>query len=122
MADELTVSAAFEFVKGNLESIGRSITDLEIDVSGSRFIHNVQQFGTTEEAISKGELATLGWAFFKNLDVTNFAQILTATSGVAFAKMLAGEFAFFRFGSGISAPFGIADTAACYVEYVIFET
>lgn len=122
MADEITYSASLSYTKGNVVAFSRAITGLGIDVSGSRFIHHTQQIGTSEEAIDIGELASLGVAVFKNLDASNFIQLKTATSGTLMVKLLPGEMWPFRFGSGITAPFAIADTAACYMEYVIWET
>ena len=44
-----------------------------------------------------------------------------ATGGTKCVKLLAGEVAMFRFGSGVTAPYIIADTAACQVEYIIIS-
>jgi hypothetical protein len=83
------------------------------------YVHTV---GTSEEALKLPEQAgTLGYCFLHNLDATNYVQVRTATSGTAFIKMLAGEFCLFRFGSGVTAPYIIANSAACKVRVVILE-
>ena len=41
--------------------------------------------------------------------------------GAAFLMILPGEMWAFRFGTGVTAPFAIADTAPVYLEYVLWE-
>ena len=87
-----------------------------------KFIGCKQNIGTSEEAITLGEVTSPGWAFFINRDETNFIELRVATGGAKFAKLKPGEFAFLRLGSGAQAPYAIADTAACQLEYKIFMT
>lgn len=121
MADEIKITARIEFAKGNVDTIIRKVERLGIDVTGSRYFAHTQQIGTSEEALQKGELASLGYAWFKNLDATNFVSIRAATGAGNAIKLNPGECAVFRFGSGATAPYAIADTAAVYLEYLIVE-
>ena len=123
MANELTVSASLSFVKGNT-NVSMSKNGLQVTVSGSQYIRNVQSINhAAEEAIQMGELASLtpGYSFWRNNDSTNFVELRPATSVADFAKMKAGEIALFRFADGMTAPYGQADTAAVEVEYIIVE-
>ena len=121
MSQEIAYNLNLVYAKGSVEGIPIDVTNNTIDVAGSRFVHQVQLIGTAEEAISLGELASLGVAAFKNLDETNYIEIRVATGGVKFLKLLPGEVWPCRLGSGVTAPFAIANTAACYLEYWIFE-
>lgn len=87
-----------------------------------QFIHAKQSIGTSEEAIVLGENTSPGWAFFINRDSTNYVELRVATGGAKFTKLKPGEFCLLRLGSGAQAPFAIADTAACVLEYLICST
>lgn len=74
----------------------------------------------SHEALPVVDVGTAGWAFFKNLDSTNYVEIGTDATGtfVPFLKLLAGE------SSGpirlaTSAPYAKANTAAVKLEYAI---
>lgn len=119
MANEITLNAnlAYEDSEGADETL--SIVDKLSNITTKVYQKSKQNIGITEEAIKLGELATLGYAIFINRDSTNFIELRVATAGIKFCKLLPGEAAMFRFGSGISAPFAIADTAPCQLEYMI---
>ena len=92
-----------------------------VSVATEAIARMTQNIGTSEEALNLGNIATLGYIYIKNLDETNFVQLRTATSGTYFCKLKPGEIAVFRFGSGVTAPYAIADTAACDVEYFLIS-
>ena len=56
-----------------------------------------------------------------NLDVTNYIDILTGAGGVAFARLLPGETALFRFNPAITAPFWQAHTATVRANIFIVD-
>lgn len=118
MANELTVSANLAFAKNNA-SVAFGGTGILKTVAGDRYIRTIQSIGITEEAIGKGELGTLGYGCFRNLDVTNFITIRAATALATGIKLEPGDFAVFRLGG--NAPFAIADTGACLMEYLMVE-
>jgi len=123
MANAISLTAAAVLTHDGVEVLNKAIaSDLEFTVSGDGLIWHSQQIGTSEEAIDLGGLSTLGWAFFINVDPTNFIELRTGTGGTKFAKLQAnGGFALLRLGSGITAPYAIADTAACWMRYAIVE-
>lgn len=122
MADELNISFIARYNDGTtLEDVIKAsfLPDLSTLKKTGRVVHAV---GTSEEAMLLGEVTSLGYCAIINYGPTNFVQIRTATSGTAMVKIPAGEGAIFRFGSGVTAPFIVADTAGCTVEYCIYST
>lgn len=125
MANEVTLTApslAYADSEGADEIL--TLAEKQASVSSKKYIKAKQSIGfAAEEAINLGEVTAPGWAFFINRDTTNFIELRVATSGAKFAKLLAGEPAGpFRLGSGAQAPYAIADTAACVLEYMIINT
>ena len=119
MADEITLDCSLLYEKNGVR-ITPPLGQLSIDVAGNELVHQVQLIGITEEAIYMGsDVGTPGIAVFKNLDPTNFISIRRATGEGNFLKILPGEHAVLRLVA--AAPFAIADTAACRMEYWIFE-
>ncbi len=119
MANELTLTAALEYADSEGANIGLMVRDLIVSVATKKYVLMKQNIGIVEEALKLGEITSLGFVLFVNRDITNFVELRVATSGTKFCKMLAGEPALLRFGSGITAPFAIADTAACQLEYLM---
>lgn len=118
MANELTLSASFRYVKNGITQT-RSLSD-SVTVTGNEFAHNVQAIGTTAEAISVGDVGTAGYCVFVNTDSTNFVEIGRDDTGTfrAVVKLKPGEFSIFRAGVAL---YGKADTASCNVECWVFE-
>ena len=122
MANEINVSGKLNFSDTEKADETLSITALLASVVTLKYIKHKQSIGTSEEAITLGEVTSPGWAIFINRDPTNFIELRVATAGAKFAKLKPGEFAVLRLGSGAQAPFAIADTAACQMEYLIAMT
>ena len=121
MANEITLTAALKFLKGDTDT-SFSKSGLLIDVAGTDYVRMTQQVGVSEEALDLGGLSTLGYILMFNLDSTNFVEIRPATGVADMIKILAGECALFRMADGVTAPFVIADTAIVQVEYLMIET
>lgn len=120
MANELTLACSLGYKDSESADLKLAIAELLMNVSTKKFVYAKQNIGITEEAIGLGEVTSLGMALFINRDTTNFISIKTATGGTIFARLQPSNgFAAFRFGSGVTAPFAIADTAACQMEYII---
>jgi len=100
-----------------------AVSNLSISVSGKNYVEGTMAVPTTAggTVIPLGSLTGLGWGIFWNHDGTNYVDILPATSGVSIVRMLPGEPAVFRFGSGITAPAALAHTAVVLMEYLIIE-
>ena len=76
---------------------------------------------TTAAAIPLGGLTGLGTIAIVNRDPTNFITILTGTGGVVMAKLNPGKAMLLPTGSGVTAPFWLADTATCLAEILFLE-
>lgn len=95
---------------------GQSITQDGIGASGG-----IQIIGTTEETVSVGDVSTLGWAFFQNLDATNYVEIgPDATGMVAFIRLEPGESCALRLTPGITIK-AQANTAPVKLRCLILE-
>lgn len=119
MANELTLTAVLDYVDSESASLGLLVRELSVSIATKKYVMMKQNIGTSEEALKLGEITSLGWALFINRDTTNYIELRVATGGTKFCQLLAGEPALFRFGSGITAPYAIANTAACQLEYLL---
>lgn len=86
------------------------------------FVYEKMSITTSEVALKLGTLSALGWFIGINRDPTNYIELRVATAGTKFAKLSAGEVALFKFGSGVTAPYAIANTGACQMEYLLLNT
>lgn len=122
MANELVVS--FSAAYDDAESVAEEeiVAALAITMGLKKMLKQRQSFGfASEGAINLGNLTTLGFLFFKNLDPTNFVTVKVATSGAIFAKLFPGQFLWVPCGSGMTAPYAQADTAACDCLVMVFN-
>ncbi len=122
MANEITLNASLAYEDSEDADVLMDVVDKLATVSVKRYVKGKQSIGTSEEAINLGDLSAPGYALFRNRDETNFINLKVATAGAIFAKLLPGEIALLRLGSGAQAPYAIADTAACQLEYLIVNT
>lgn len=120
MASELKITINLEYAKGNA-SVSKQVNNLGIDVSGTVVASGVQAVGTSEEALGLNGATTGGYLYMKNLDDTNFLELRSGTGATDVVKLKAGEAALFRLSGDSSAPFVIADTAECDLEYVLLS-
>jgi hypothetical protein len=125
MANEITVNVTLQVAKGALaaESLGLSA---KFTFAGVNIIKKTMSIPTTAggTVLDVSGLSGLGMGVYKNLDSTNYLDLMTGTtgaSGVAFARLLALECAYFRWTAAITAPAALANTAAVELEYMILE-
>lgn len=120
MASEITLNATLQYSDsdGTIDAI--QVADKLVTVATKIIARHKQSVGfTVAVALNLGPVVSLGFIMVKNLDATNFVNVLTGTAGVIFAKIKPGECLLFRAGSGVIAPFIQADTAAVVVEVLI---
>lgn len=122
MANSLTVGGSLKYAGNNI-NIAVAVQSLVVSVAGNGLESLASvTVPTTAGAIPLGTVASPGgWLFVLNKDVTNFMTILTGTGGIAFAKLLPGEFCLLRLAPGLTAPFWKADTATVQAELEIFD-
>ena len=116
MADEISMNGSFALANGSL-TVEKSADDL-ITQTTAKYHAGVQNIGTSEEALVLGDVTTPGLCYFENLDATNYLTIGETTNN-DIIKLKPGEFCFVRLG--ITAPYAIANTAACDLNYIILE-
>lgn len=123
MSNEISLAAALQYADTELASIGLLLpVGLQKSVATKRYIYDKMSVPITEVVIPLGSVTSLGYYLFINRDPTNFIELRVATSGVKFARLDAVNGpAFGKFGSGITAPFAIADTGSCQMEYLIIS-
>jgi hypothetical protein len=119
MANEAQVTAILTFAKGNIAQFQRGTSAQNVNVSGTKFIHNVMTVPTTKTALALGSVGTPGYCYMRNQDSTNFVTIYPDNTGNAVIKLKAGECAVFRLGT--TTPYALADTASVALEYYIVE-
>jgi len=117
MSNEISLSGSLRFVK---EAANESLDyKCKADFEGTKFIKYIAAVGTTEEAIDLGDIGTPGYMMVINRDPTNFVSIRSGTGAANLIKVRPGKFALFEIAS--AAPFIIADTESCHVEFLIIE-
>lgn len=115
----VTVSAALEWLDSLDVNDALSVARVVASVATETFHRGKQLITTSVVAINLGGISAPAWCIFVNKDTTNYIELLTSTSGTVFGKLLAGEPAMLRLGSGAQAPAAQANTASCYLHYLI---
>lgn len=121
MANELQVSVGMRFIKGST-NVQLNFLNQLFTVSGTDYVEGTQSIGTSEEALNLGDCAAGGYLIIKNTDPTNFVTLRAGTGVVDTIKLKPGRVACFPLDpTDASAPYLIADTAACVVQYLVVE-
>lgn len=120
MADEITVSLRMRVNNGFLIH-EESTSNQLVSMTGLVASGGVQNIGTNPEAIVVNDVATAGYAFFRNTGPTNYIDLGTGTgtSFVAFSRLKAGESGCIRLGT--NAPTARANVAAVNLQYYILS-
>lgn len=120
MADEFTLNINGQINKSPMFELLQGA--YSIDVSAIGLASGIQVVGTSAEAVVTTDVSTFGWAFFQNMDATNFLLIGPDNGGtmIDFVKLKPGEPAVLRLKPGITIK-AKADTLACKMLYKIFE-
>jgi hypothetical protein len=121
MSNELTINCSLVYNKNSI-SIQESAGGI-VSVIGNG-LNALSSFTatTTDVAIPVGSSTVAGgWIFIQNLDLTNYVQLETATSGTMIAKLLPGEFCLMRLDASITAPAVKAHTASCLIKFCLFD-
>ena len=119
MGNEITVGGSLAYSDADGSQFEIALSGLLATAGSKKFVRARQNIGTTEEAIGLGEVTSPGWGIFVNRDATNFIHPRVGTGGSRFARLRPGKFAILELGADITAPFAIADTGACDMDYAI---
>ncbi len=123
MANEISVVTRL-YARNGFLLVDHNVGSVAVSMTGTTYASGAVEYPTTAAgtAISLDGVttATMGYAFFRNLDATNYIEIGIQTGGVfyAFAKLLAGEVAVVRLNQ-TNAPYARANTASVRLAYSI---
>jgi hypothetical protein len=120
MANEISLTASLSCFKSAImgTAIGRSITNLLRNMSGSNYIQDTVVVPTSATVVALGGVTNPHWSFWLNLDPINYIQLQNGVSGAVLVRLLAGDFAMFPLDQG-ATPYAISNTGACQMEYLI---
>ena len=122
MSLEITYTSSLSAYKaGSMSSpIGRAVTGNQADMNGTLYVEGTVLIGVTATAFPLGQVTQPGWAWFSNLDPTNFFYFSSGASGPATLRWYAGYSAWVPLDPTMT-PYGIANTAPVLVEYLILS-
>ncbi len=122
MPNEINITAGLSAYKASVMSsaIGRSISGAQFTMTGSRWSEGTISVPTSATAIPLAGVTAPHWAWFKNLDPTNYVQLMNGASGAVFGRLYPGEACPFPLDNG-STPYAIANTGAVLLEYLILQ-
>lgn len=122
MANEIQITTGLTVTK-NSTTTRLDVANESHDMSGSIRVDNIQTIGTTYEVIYKGDIGTIGFMQFVNLDSTNYVDIGREISAAfeAFIRVMPGKTSPPIKTSALTAIYGRANTAACNVRCILIE-
>lgn len=122
MAEEISITARMSVSNGNLKLNMGGTTQKFDQTTAKGGNPGTVNIGTSDEAISLGDISSAGWAYFRNLDTTNYVEIGPTSGGalVPFLRLEAGEEAVLRLTPSVALR-GQANTAACNVMIAVLE-
>jgi hypothetical protein len=123
MADEVTIHLQLTYEKaGSKVTLPQDSGRLfQADVAGTLFAHKSQNIGTSEEALDIDGLTAGGLFVAINRDATNYVELRPGTGVTDMIRLLPGEACLFRLSPDATAPYAIANTAACDLEFLLLE-
>lgn len=124
MANEIHVFLKLTATKGSLSVAPPQLnTTFTLSAAAPNVAGVTQAIGfAAHEVVTVGDVATLGWAWFKNTDATNFVQIGLDVGATFYplVRLNAGEAGCFRLAQGITV-YAKADAAAVVLEKYILD-
>jgi hypothetical protein len=123
MADEITAAVSLAVVKSSLTANFPLVRDT-FSMSGDSVSRNVQSIPTTAAGtalVIAAGVSTVGWAYFRNTDATNYVEIGVQVAGTFYPviKLKATEFGCCRLA--VSTLYARANTAAVNLDMSIVE-
>ena len=122
MANEGSITITLSITKGDYAD-SRSATE-RFDVTGTHSSSGVQTIGTSQEPVEiSADVATLGYGMFRNISTANYIELGVVENSVfrPFAKLQPGHLAALPLGMAYDELYAKADTAACDLEFRVYE-
>ena len=123
-SNEIQIVGTLTYVNAAVGIASQTLTVTKyVNISGVNYIALTFSVPITAggTALPISNLSSVGLLYIKNNDATNYVDIMTATSGTAFARIQPGEFMLLRLAPGITAPAALAHTATVSVQYLALE-
>jgi hypothetical protein len=122
MANEITFSGSLNFFKPSVMSQAEAIGVVNMlqSVTGNPFVKNSVLIGLAATIIPLGQVTVPGMCAFHNVDQNNYISIQNGSGGTEFLRLIQSDWVFCRIGPGV-VPYGLANTAACWLEYFIIS-
>ena len=123
MANEISISTRL-YAKKSFLNVDHNVGTVTADLSGSTCAAGIVSIPTTAggTALSLDGIttATMGYAFFRNIDATNYIEIGVQVGGTFYAlvKLKAGEVALLRMNQ-TNPPYALANTATVVLQFTI---
>jgi hypothetical protein len=128
LANELTINWSLAFAKVGVTTptgsdvsapVGLNFPQAQFTVTGTTGIENFLSVAITETLIPLGGLTSPHWAYFWNLDDTNYVQLRPNTGLAAFARLYPGVGFLIPLDQSM-VPYAIANTAPVVLRYAIW--
>lgn len=123
MASEISLSVSLRASKPSTTRImDFSPGSLTFDMSGNNADQRIVTVSTTYGAVSfSSDIGTEGYAYFRNLDSTNYLELGVEVSSAFYplVKLKAGRVAVFPLA--IQGLFAKANTASCHLQFGVLE-
>lgn len=122
VANAVTLTASLSCYNPNsmTSAVSRSVTANTFNQIANPYIEGSMSVATGATAIPLGGVTSCGWAYFKNLDPTNYLTIRNGSGGADLAQLYPGESAWLPLIT-TCVPYALANTAACLLEYLVFS-
>ena len=123
MASEISVTTRL-YAKKSFLVVDNNVGTINADLSGSTSASGIVSIptsaGGTALSLDGITTATMGYAFFRNIDATNYIEIGVQVGGTFYAlvKLKAGEVALLRMNQ-TNAPYARANGTAANLQYTI---
>ena len=118
MANEINVSCSLSSSK-NGAAISSGQFTKTADMTGDQMITNVQIVGTAAEALNLGDVSTIGYTLFKNMDATNYVDISLINDGsTPFCTLKPGDVSLIKLST--ATVYAKANTAP--VNLLVYST
>jgi hypothetical protein len=124
MANEIRLNASMSYEDSEGTGVSLSVADFSGSVTTKLCSRLKQNVGITEEGLRVADVVnSLGWVLLVNRDATNSIDVKTGTGGLKFARLLPNNgFALFYFGSDVTSPYVIANTATCQMDILLISS
>ena len=122
MSNEITTSVTLSLANGKLKD-SRIANNIKTDQTTALSAAGVQPIGTTEEAVTVGDVSTPRECYIRNLDATNFVEIglKPASTFYPFCKLAVDSPPMLITISDSTTLYAKADTATVNIDKLIVD-